>query len=129
MKIYTGYFARQKQYKEAGLTLISIARSARYFSGLSYKDLAPTWEMINDPEEIYIPKYRAILSKLDPYNVISNLKGISGNNDVILLCHEKIGSFCHRNLVAQWLNEKLNIEVKEFDISGKQIPVTQKSLY
>jgi uncharacterized protein (DUF488 family) len=29
------------------------------------------------------------------------------------LCHEKAGEFCHRRLIADWLNRELGIEVPE----------------
>jgi len=33
--------------------------------------------------------------------------------NAVLLCWEKDG-FCHRHLVADWLQEKLGIEIKEY---------------
>jgi len=33
--------------------------------------------------------------------------------DAILLCYEGIFQFCHRRLVAKWLEEQLNITVDE----------------
>jgi len=114
MKIYTGYFARVKQYREAGLVTISIARFNKYYSGASLKLLAPTAEMIHDAENLYIPKYKNILSKLNPSGIVDEIKNLSDGKDCILLCYEKPTDFCHRKLVAKWLNDSLQIEVKEF---------------
>jgi len=33
--------------------------------------------------------------------------------DSILLCWEKSGDFCHRRLVAEWLEKELNVKVNE----------------
>lgn len=108
----TSYFARMnsKNFKGRNLNAVSIARSCRYWSGRTYKPLMPTWDIIkiNDSVE-YERVYRErILSKLDPLEVWNDL-----GEDAILLCHEsaaKIESgeeFCHRTMVAKWLEEEL----------------------
>lgn len=108
----TSYFARMnsKNFKGREMNAVSIARSCRYWNGRVYKPLMPTWDIINisDPVE-YERVYREkILSKLDPLEVWEDL-----GEDAILLCHEsaaKIESgeqFCHRTMVAKWLEEEL----------------------
>lgn len=105
MKIYTGYFAKVSQYRAAGLVTINIARFNKYYSGASLKLLAPSAEMIHEPESIYIPKYHSILNKLNKSGIINHIKTLSVNKDCILLCYEKPTEFCHRQLVAQWLGD------------------------
>jgi uncharacterized protein (DUF488 family) len=116
MKIYTGYFAKIKQYREKGLVTISIARFNKYYSGVSLKLLAPTAEMIYEPESFYIPKYKLILSKLNPSLILKEIEILSGGKDCILLCYEKSGDFCHRRLVAKWIEENTGQEVEEFEL-------------
>jgi hypothetical protein len=107
-RIYTGYFARLKQYKQAGLTPVSIARfKPRWYAGFTYLKLAPTSDMLKMPNEQYNEKFNRILSKLDPVRVVEELKAKSGGQPVVLLCYEKSGSFCHRQTVAEWLNRYL----------------------
>jgi len=67
-KIYTGYFAKLKQYEMKGLIPVSIARYSPkwFYSGMSYLDLAPTSDMLKMPDEQYRKKFNLILSKLDP---------------------------------------------------------------
>lgn len=113
MNIYTGNFANLKKYEGRGLFPISIALSARYFSGACYKKLNPDWTFKDDLPFSYKPKYNAILQKLNPNTVVNELSKISNGKDVVLLCHEKEGDFCHRRLVAEWLEKELNIKVKE----------------
>ena len=113
MKIYTGYFARVKQYRESGLFTISIARFNKYYQGASLKLLAPTPEMIHEPEKTYIPKYQLILSRLNKQGIIDELTRLSGGKDCILLCYEKPEDFCHRQLVAKWLGENCEGEYKQ----------------
>jgi uncharacterized protein (DUF488 family) len=113
MKIYTGNFANLKKYTDKGLFPVSIALSARYFNGSVYRPLNPDRSFMNDDENQYIPKYNEILSKLDAKKTYENLLLLSNGKNVVLLCHEGEGSFCHRSLVANWLTKELNIEVKE----------------
>ena len=103
MKIFTGNFANVKKYVEAGLTPVSIALSARYFSGVSYRDLSPEWSFKDDEESVYTPKFIEKISKLNKEKVINDLALISKGKDIILLCHEKYGDFCHRHLVNDWI--------------------------
>jgi hypothetical protein len=103
MKIYTGYFAKLNQYRKVGLITISIARFNKYYYGAELKILAPTPEMIHEPELPYIPKYNLILSRLNKEQIISQIRSLSDGKDCILLCYEKPSDFCHRHLVAEWL--------------------------
>lgn len=60
----------------------------------------------------YIESYHEeVLSKLDPASVAANLDGY------VLLCWEKSGSFCHRYVVSQWLNEH-GYKCREFVTTG-----------
>ena len=113
MKIYTGNFANVKKYTAAGLFPVSIALSARYFNGALYRKLNPDYSYLNDPEEEYIPKFEAKLNNLSAKIVIKEFEELSCGKDIVLLCHEKAGEFCHRRLVADWLNRELGIEVPE----------------
>lgn len=128
MKIYTGYFAKVKTYQNAGLVPISIARSAKYYNGLSYIQLAPPYWLIKQSEKIYVPEFMKLLSTLKPLWVYEELKRLSNNRDIILLCHEKAGDFCHRHLVADWLNVNLKLDIMEFQ-EKKAVIIEQKSLF
>lgn len=109
----TSYYGRinSKAYAEFKKYGIQISLSARYWSGPKYEPLFPTWEMIRCANKSkYEKMYRSqILSKLDPLEVYNDL----GEN-AILLCHESIEkiengeTFCHRHMVARWLEEELS---------------------
>jgi len=57
----------------------------------------------------YRAAYQEILDRLDPRKVYQEL-----GEDAILLCWEKPGEFCHRRLVAEWLERELGVEVPEY---------------
>ena len=108
----TSYYGRinSKSYNQFKQYGVQISISARYWGGPKYAPLFPTWEMVNcEDKETYEKMYRdQILSKLDPLKVYNDL----GEN-AILLCHESIAriekgeTFCHRHMVARWLEEEL----------------------
>ena len=37
-----------------------------------------------------------------------------GLQDIVLLCYEKPGRFCHRHILAEWIKEKTGEEVEEY---------------
>ena len=93
---------------------VAISRSApKGWRGKSYKPLAPTWNLvkITDPTE-FIRLYRAqVLNNLDPRQVLLEL----GGDDFIMLCWESPGEFCHRLVVAAWLQKELGLVVEELN--------------
>ena len=105
----TSYFARYKQ-----LDGISIALSTpKWFSGTTYPELNPTWGIlkqykIDDNKKAYIHAYyNQVLSKLDPEKVFNDLKYNT------LLCWEKSGEFCHRRIVAKWIEKHIGVDIPE----------------
>ena len=118
--IYTGYFAKVKQYENAGLTTVSISGKApSFYKGPEYKGLAPRWQMFNDWKKGkidnfgYTQLFNQYLETLDKESVKRALESFGEN--VVLLCYEKPGDFCHRHLVADWLEANFGWRVDEYD--------------
>lgn len=107
--VYTTYFAKIKTLPK-NIQPISIALwPPRGWVGVSYPKLAPTKSILlqykqNPSQKIYAERYRKeVLDKLDPQEVVRELKELAGGQDVALVCFERSGQFCHRNLVRTWL--------------------------
>lgn len=117
--VLTGYFAQAKKYKEKNLTLVNISLvKPEWFkeSIENYPDLYPTREMLQEFDysgnvNNYIKSYSEILSKLNPEKVYRDL------DNKIILCYEKPTDFCHRHLIAIWLNQN-GFECREFNLSN-----------
>lgn len=123
--------------------MVSIARyMPRFMSDQNrskiteYKALAPTSDMLRMSEGQYRPIFNRILSSLSIKEVIKNLKMISereGGKDVVLLCYEKIGDFCHRHMVADWIKDQTGEEVPEYITEAQkkkeQPKITQEKLF
>ena len=71
----------------------------------------------NPDKERYIRRYKdeCLVIWKDPQILIDGLKYVSKGKDVALMCYEKPGDFCHRHLLADFLNEKLGLDIKEFE--------------
>jgi uncharacterized protein YeaO (DUF488 family) len=123
----TGYFARMKEYEAAGYTPVSIARYAPpFYHGHEYKKLAPSYDCLNDykygpnkgNKDRFMIRYFNELPNLTQQQIIKELEQLTGvkEDKIVLLCFEKPGDFCHRHLVADYLMDCTDYEVKEFEI-------------
>jgi uncharacterized protein (DUF488 family) len=123
--IYTSYFAKLKEVRNLGITPISIAQGIpRGISILSYKKVAPPWSLVKEykasgDSDLYTRIYfETILNKLNQYKVITDILLLAMSPDVAMICFEKPADFCHRHLVADWLNSVLSKEekIKELEV-------------
>ena len=109
--MFTGYFAKLKEYKQAGLIPISISEKAPdWYDSLEYKKLAPKWAFFQEwkyGSHKGDNEYQQVLKPLTVENVLEDLANLAGGelDKVILLCYEKPADFCHRHLVADWINK------------------------
>lgn len=123
--IYTGYWAKAKEYERKGLIPVGISGwIPDGYKGRTYKKLAPKyswwkeWHDNNLSETWYTDKYNeTVLNQLNPVNVATEIQ--SFGPDVVLLCFETPEKFCHRHLVAKWLHERANIDVQEYVLRTK----------
>lgn len=127
MKIYTSYFAKEKELKSKGLVCVSIcAFPPKWFSGFNFINVAPKQDILLDykkdqDKDKYIRRYyHEVLKNLDIEDFISTLEKISKGKDVALCCYEKSGDFCHRHLLARYLNIKGNFHITEYETKPKQ---------
>ena len=113
----TGYFGKLKFYPK-NLRFVSIARFCKFWTGERYLTLAPLADMfgLNNPQEFKKQYSERVLAKLDPKKVYEELA------DAVILCYEKWDdiksgkTFCHRRLVAEWLEKELCVSVPELEI-------------
>lgn len=116
MRVYTSYYAKMSRDLH-GMVPVAISTSVpAWFPWITenLRILVPGWDLVMGikdgriTEEQYRERYKAKLAGIDKEKVWKDLKNISarnGNRDVVLLCYEKAGSFCHRHLVAEWLGD------------------------
>ena len=120
--IYTGYYAKLKEYESKGLTPVSIAgKCPEFYKGIQYKKFAPSWDIFSKWKSGEIDNFqyttrfqKEVLDRLDKLEVKEFLD--SFKNDRILLCYEKSGEFCHRHIVADWIENSFGYRVEEFTL-------------
>jgi hypothetical protein len=104
-------------FKTAGHLSQAVAISLgvpRGWRGARCTVLAPSRPLIKimDPGT-FMPLYKAqVLDRLDPHKIIKDL----GGDNFIMCCWEDAGVFCHRRVVAAWMQKHTGILVEELDL-------------
>ena len=125
--VYTSNFASIKKLEAAGLTPLAIAIGRpKWYKGLIMDSLAPTWDMLkaakNDPagcRKSYDAAFKEILWDRGPNRV---LDAMGNHADMGMLCWEKAGEWCHRRLIADWLETKCGLVIPEFGYHREGYP-------
>lgn len=137
MKIYTSYFAQTKKLEELNIQPISVALyTPDWFNNpIMYRLVPPasilhnfkdikrniSGDLLSSKEELlqaqkqYSIEYiTMILKNQDPKHILEMINQWSCGKDVALCCFEKAGDFCHRQIIAGWLNKHVNAGVIEY---------------
>lgn len=119
MKIYTSYFANLKNIPDSIVPISVCRRPPKGYNGLEYKVLAPSFSLLSawkkEPNETaYRTVFGNLLNHLDSRAIIDDLYIMASGKDIVLVCYEGPSKFCHRHLIAEWLN-KHGYDVKEWE--------------
>ena len=132
--IYTSYFANLKNIPSDIVPISICGKAPDWYKGLQYKKLAPKYDFFmkwkeNHDDDYYIKCFNEqVLNKLNAEQVVKELDNLLLNETlaidysgdlkevprIALICYEKPSDFCHRHLVADWLN-KNGVECKELE--------------
>ncbi|MCL1826791.1 MAG: DUF488 domain-containing protein [Candidatus Cloacimonetes bacterium] len=121
MKIYTSYFAKLRKIPDDIVPISICLKPPFWFKGWQYKVLSPnvdifTEQKANPNPQLYTVRFYAeVLDLLEKQKVLQDLETFGAGQPVVLLCWEKSTSFCHRHLVAAWLNESMQDKVTEWN--------------
>ena len=131
--IYTSYFANLRKLPENIIPISICGKAPDWYKGLQYKKLAPKYDFFmewkkNHDNDYYIKCFKEqVLDKLNVDDVVKELDSLLIDvtttlnykvdlmlvSRIALVCYEKPSDFCHRHLVADWLN-KNGISCKEW---------------
>ena len=123
--IYTSYFAKLKSLPENIIPISICGKAPDWYKGLQYKKLAPKYGFFmewkkNHDNNYYIKCFsEQVLDKLNVLTVMRDLIDLVNSTEdhigkeIALICYEKPSDFCHRHLVAEWLNSN-GIQCKEW---------------
>ena len=121
--IYTGYYAKVKKYEENGLTPIAVSgKVPDFFKGTVWKWLAPKWQSFSEWNngEISDFQYAEMYEKevLDKLDKEAFRELLIATKNPVLICYEKPGDFCHRHIIADWIERNFGFIVEEYDFKG-----------
>lgn len=121
MDIFTSNFASARRFDPARYCLVSISLyPPKGWDGYRCFSLAPSpslldyWHhgLIN--ENGYTSCYLGYLDSIDVRSEFKVMAEWAKGRDIVLLCYEKAGAFCHRLILAQWVLEHYGYDIKEF---------------
>jgi|GEM_PF-3279071 len=134
----TGCYSNIPNYYLGGIS-VSCWHPKWYGNPIMMRSLAPHGFKNDEPPE-YIPKYKSLLSKLDPHKISSEAKektyfkakerGLSEEEadaiTPILLCWETPNQFCHRHMISEWINKETGIHVPEVKFRNGKLEVIER---
>ena len=116
MIIYTSYFGKLRTLPKDIVPIAICGKSPDWYKGIEYKKLAPKfnffqeWKKTGD-NNYYIEHFNTeVLAPLSAAVVYEELESLCDGWACALICYEKPEDFCHRHLVAEWLETNLNIK-------------------
>lgn len=122
MKIWTTYYANLKKLPGYILPVSIAGWAPKGWGREEYKKVAPKkswfWEYKKTgDQEFYVAKYyETVLSGLTKESVVKDLENIISRHpectEIALVCYEKPEDFCHRHILAAWLE---NYNIKEWE--------------
>lgn len=122
MKIWTTYYANLKKLPGYILPVSIAGWALKGWDGEEYKKVAPKkswfWEYKKTgDQEFYVTKYyETVLSGLSKESVVKDLENILSRHpectEIALVCYERPEDFCHRHILAAWLE---NYNIKEWE--------------
>ena len=137
--IYTSYFANSRNFPKGAIPIAICRGVPSWYNGLVYQTMAPTqrilqeWHEDNDEMAYKVRFAHDVLRNVEPVRVLNELQLMvpyeirekmdcpvwdSKDVHIVLLCYEVAEDFCHRHLVADWLNRFFGTEkVKELGVN------------
>lgn len=124
MPITTTSFHNLKALKDKKFICIAICNSlpaAATGQVIHIPSVAPDWETIKKyryaqiDQKQFKQEYVKKLEKIDATKpeFFMSLKNDEDKLLIALLCHEPKGKFCHRKILAEWLNEQYHMNITE----------------
>jgi hypothetical protein len=119
--ITTSYFAMAK-YLKSPVSISNI--KPKWYTGPEIRMLVPPFHLVNSYKAGYLSDAmftkdytEGVLNFLSPADVYAYIMDKFGE-DATLICYEAPDKFCHRRVVARWLEKGLGIKVPELVIDG-----------
>ena len=110
-KIYTSHFGNLSKLEKKGIKPISIALfPPKWYDGDALLDLTPDLTIFTGYKENIITEerfkkfYKYKIKQLGKERILKMIEDIADGQDVALICFEAPGGFCHRHILADYLD-------------------------
>ncbi len=119
MRLYTSRYQATDLIRESGLVPVRITAGSPRFKlgyelGGSVMELAPDrWMFDLETDEEFCTAYTEKLGQVGVEAIRSKLGRIGQSRDLVLLCFEPSGEFCHRRVFAEWWERQTGEPVEE----------------
>lgn len=121
----TSYFANFRKLDKNKYIAVSIARITPVGFDIKVEEFAPEKSTLFNykngkiNEEQYTKEYMEQLDELfddgSMVNTLSRLNNLEKryNKEVVLVCYEGKGKFCHRHILSKYIKEKFDLDIRE----------------
>ena len=105
-----------------GYISISLYASKNDFVNYEYKSLVPNWKLFENlnkkkiTEVQFVNIFKNQLFSLNANTVYEDLKSLVAGFEPIIMTSVSKKKFCHRHIVAEWLENELGIVIEEFNV-------------
>lgn len=120
MDVFTSCFKFAKSLDSSRFFVVSISRfPPRWFQGYCCYDLAPSADLLKRfkgglSKYHYGVRYRRdVLDRVDVHRVFEGLARLACGRDIVLCCFEPAFDFCHRRLLANYVQERWGYSIEE----------------
>lgn len=120
MQVFTSCFKFAKKLDESKYFVVSISRfPPSWFKGYKCFEFAPSVRLLKEYKEglrndHYAYRYeRDVLKKIDVHRVFEELARMACGRDIVLCCFEPALQFCHRRLLAHYVERVWGYSIKE----------------
>ena len=120
MNIYTSCFNYAKRLDSSKFFVVSISRfPPKWFQGYKCFEFAPSAELLRRfkgglSKYHYGLVYRhEVLESIDVHHVFEGLARLACGRDIVLCCFEPAYEFCHRRLLARYVQEVWGYSIDE----------------
>lgn len=115
--IVTAHWGITKTLMKQGYDIVGVSRGCPKSITPSFvlNEVAPTWAMMKMDAPAYNNAYSKMLGRLNPQHIYDLLP-----EKTALMCYEKHPKWCHRRMLAEWLEDGNGIIIPEFGFSREE---------
>lgn len=114
MQLFTSYYAKCNKINDCAYIRVSNSKPMWFTDNcLGLAEVYPDWALIRGlkeqfiTEEQYTQAYLKQLSYLNPQEILAKIESyakMQNYDKAVLPCYESSEKFCHRHILAEWLN-------------------------